>query len=136
MLFRSVKNTSNQTLATDISQASAYKWSGKVGLMTVIDYARANTNTSLCGTVNLSYSSANATSCKATNWLATSSTQWTISPFSSSYSYHLWYVNSPGNLSSTYARNAFGVRPVLYLKSNIQLTGEGTSGSGAYTIAS
>ena len=131
-----VKSTSGQTLATDISQASAYKWSGKVGLMTVIDYVKANTNTSLCGTVNLSNSSANAATCKAANWLATSSSQWTMSPSSTSYSYYVWSVSSAGYLSDNNATNTRAVRPVFYLKSNVQLTGEGTSGSGAYTIAS
>ena len=131
---------SGQTLATDISQAHAYTWQGKVGLMTVIDYVKTNTNTSLCGTVYLNTTGAgNYETCKTTNWLFNSANQWTMSPRSYSRSNFVWFVYSTGDLYSNLtvtASSTYGVRPVLYLSSNIKLTGNGTSASDAYTIVS
>ncbi len=133
-----VASTSGQSLVTDISQAHAYTWQGKVGLMTVIDYVKANTNTSLCGTVYLNTRSAgNYATCKTTNWLVPASGWlWTMSPRSLSDPYRVWYGYSNGSLDIGFAHNTFDVRPVLYLSSDIKIEGNGTSTSDAYTIRS
>ena len=128
-----VASTSGQTLATDISQAHAYTWKGKVGLMTVIDYVKANTNTDLCGTVNLSANSTNAATCKTTNYLYKNANQWTMSPYSYSLPSHVWSASS-AYMDYSSALNTRGVRPVLYLSSSVTLSGSGTS-DNPYTVS-
>jgi hypothetical protein len=59
---------------------------------------------------------------------------WTITPYSD-YSLYVRYVSDIGNLSNFTARNSGGVRPVLYLKSSINLKGNGTAGN-PYIIVS
>ncbi len=133
-----VKITSGQTLATDISQEQAYKWKGKVGLMSASDYVKSNSNTSLCGTVYAnSYEAGNYSTCKTTSWIfagpAGNYSSWTISPSSSSFANYEFLVGSGGNLNTVAADDSYGVAPVLYLSSDITLTGEGTEGS-PYTL--
>ncbi len=128
-----VKKTSGQTLATDISQEQAYKWKGKVGLMNVTDYVKANSNTSLCGTVYAnSYSAGNYSTCKTTNWIwsgpAASSYSWTIAPSSRTNANYVFLVISGNILDANAYYHGYGAAPVLYLSSNIQLSGKGTSG--------
>ena len=51
---------------------------------------------------------------------------WTMNRYSSS---HVRYVNNNGYHGSSSVSNASGVRPVIYLKNNLELTGEGTAQS-------
>jgi len=44
---------------------------------------------------------------------------WTMSPSSYGHSNHVWFVYSAGSLNSNYASNSNGVRPVIYLTSDI-----------------
>ena len=125
-------NDSN--IANTISDENATKWNGKVALVTASEYVRSNSNKSSCGTVNQLW---NATSgqCKGTTWMFYSSNWWlTLSP-SSSISFFVFYVHSNnGNLNFNNVDNSGGaVRPVVYLSSEITLTGSGTQ-SDPYTI--
>ena len=116
----------NSGIATDISQASAYKWRGKIGLMNPIDYVRASTN-SACTNVYQYYDKSSCYNNGSThNWLYKSSSQWIMAPRSDSNARLVWSVGS-ADLNYGYARNSYGVRPVLYLSSCINLTGSGTS---------
>ena len=128
-----VKQTSGQTLATDISQEQAYKWSGKVGLMNVTDYIKANSNTSLCGTVYANnYSVGNYNTCKTTNWIFKSigSNLWTIAPYSYLHAYDVFGVRSGvGSIGNYGNYDGFGAAPVFFLSSDIELSGKGTSNS-------
>lgn len=130
-----VKYLSGQLLAEDINQAHAYTWKGKVGLMTAIDYVKASTNSACTGVYAYVSNSTCYNNSSSHNYLYKSSWQWTISPRSNSYSYSVWYA-SAASLGSNGATSVVGVRPVLYLSSDTQLTGNGTSASDAYTIAS
>ena len=125
-----VKELAGQTLSTDISQAHAYTWKGKVGLMSAIDYVKASTNSACTGV----FAHASNTACKnnssSHNYLYKSSSQWTISPRSESRSNPVELANSPSTASgSGSASSANGVRPVLHLVPCVQLTGDGSSGS-------
>ena len=128
-----VKQTSGQTLATDIEQEQAYKWKGKVGLMNVSDYIKSNSNTSLCGTVYANSSSAgNYSTCKTTSWifaLIGSTNFWTITPNSNAYSNYTFQVTTSGNLGGNSTVNSRGTVPVFFLSSSITLSGDGTSSS-------
>ena len=53
---------------------------------------------------------------------------WTMSPasFSGSYSY-VWRVNATGNLYDRYVADTSSIHPVLNLRTNVMVTGTGTS---------
>ena len=128
----------NSDLATDISQAEAYKWSGKVGLMNVIDYVKASTNPA-CTNVAKYYNNTTANkvcyeNSNTHNWLYKSSMQWTMAPVSGSGPRYVWLASGGGNLNYNDAKQSNASRPAFYLSSNIQLTGTGESTSNAYTI--
>ena len=100
-------------------------WTGKVGLMYPSDYGYAVDLTS-CQNNLLYYDN---TTCKINDWLVKSSYQWFVAP-SSAVAYSAWYVNSDGYVGSgSIVYNAYGVRPVLTLSSElvIESGGEGTS---------
>ena len=121
---------SNQTLGTDIIQEKAYTWKGKVGLANASDYVRASTDTS-CTSAYAGNQSPYP--CNNGNFLFELS-GWTMSPSQTSYSANAWATIYYGRLSPIYG--VFGtnsVRPVLYLKSDIYLNGNGTY-DDPYTI--
>jgi len=125
--------TSNNTdLAGQIQSENGTTWSGNIGLMSVSEFLRANTNSSQCG--NFSLNNTNYSTCKTTNYIVpTSGYLWTISPFANT-SGSVFGVNSIDFVSSNNANNTnYGVVPALYLKSNINLEGEGTA-TNPYTI--
>ena len=121
----------NTDLAGQIASENGTVWTGNIGLMSVSDYLRANTNIEQCG--NFSLNNINASICKTTNYLYNKNFPWTISP-DADISTKALYVRSVGAINHNSARQFdFTVWPVLYLKSDITLTGEGTQ-SKQYTI--
>ena len=124
----------NNDLAAQIASENGTTWNGKVGLITVSEYLRANTNTEQCG--NLSINDTNRTTCLTTDWMYSAvpseGYMWTISPDASN-SYGVFHVygssSNAGNVGINYADNSIdGVVPVLYLSSDITLSGTGKSG--------
>jgi len=130
----------NNDLAAQITAEKSSTWNGDIGLMSVSDYLRANTNTAQCGSYSLN--NTNYSTCATTNWIVdviTSSDQWTISPYPSSAA-GVFCVDGVGRVFSDGTNmwnngGNYGVAPVLYLKSNISLLGKGTSGQ-PYEIVS
>ena len=123
----------NNDLAAQIASENGTTWTGNIGLISVSDYLRANTNTEQCGTHMLNQD--NYSTCKTTDWLFMNDWYWTISP-TASYSIGVFNVFSFGFVNyddANYSSNA--PRPAAYLSSDITLTGEGTS-SNAYKIVS
>ena len=96
--------------------------SANVGLITVSEYLRANTNKEECN--SLSLISDNRDTCSTTNWLFKGTIYWTIAPYSNSSS-SVFNVNQFGNVGSNYAKYSRNVRPVLYLSSDIILNESG-----------
>ena len=74
---------SSLTLAQNIEQEAAYKWRGKVGLMTVTDYVRASTNPACTNVYDYKRNSSCYNNSYTHNWLNKSINQWTMSPSSS-----------------------------------------------------
>ena len=74
------------------------------------------------------------TNCRDTSWLRnTSATQWTLAPFASS-SDRVFLV---GNTGAVYRNIVYGTgasRPVLFLKSNVQITGGDGSQNNPFTL--
>ena len=96
-------------------------WDGKIALMYPSDYGYASTDTA-CR--NNMYSSTNSVyNCKTENWLFNSAYQWTLSPYSQ-YTSHVFSVRSDGSVySSSLTSYNYGVRPALFLKSDVVIVG-------------
>ena len=111
---------------TTVYSGRPTSWSGLVGLMYPSDYAYtfANGVDDNCYTDTYNCSSGTSSS----SWLYKSGTyQWTVSPVSSFASGVFTVVISAGYVHYNNASNSRGVRPVVYLKSDIKLQGGGTS---------
>mgnify|MGYP004610193459 CR=1 FL=1 len=98
---------------------------GKLGLMYASDYGYAASDE--CKQTLNNY---NNTTCKNNNWLFKSNNEW-ILPQSANDSGAVFYFYSGGGVSCNYRAGGwqFAVRPGLYLKSSVQITG----GSGTST---
>ena len=116
-------------------------WIGQVGLMYPSDYGYATsggstTNRQACLNKEL-YNWGSVSDCYQNDWLYNSSIyQWTLTPVPfSSYSSVVFRVIASGFVNASIANSSYGVRPVVYLKSSVKITGgEGTSIS-PYTLA-
>ena len=119
-------SNSNGEVALGISEEKSETWNGNVGLIAPTDYLRANSNDLQCNSGMLL--STNFETCNTTNWMYISrSWWWTISP-DAGYSDYVWGVNAVGGLYNNGASNSDNApRPAVYLKSDITLSGSGTS---------
>ena len=76
----------------------------------------------------------NVYNCKNENWLFNSAYQWTFSPYSGDAN-RVFRVSSDGYVANRYAGHSGGVRPVLFLKSDVVIAGgTGESIENAYTL--
>ncbi len=119
------KVESNSTCRVWANHAAT--WTGKIGLMYPSDYGFSASDTYWSGTMLYSYNSAAAN----TSWLQKEAnhtdSEWLLSPSSNDSSSVAEWINA-GLVYRLSAQYCDGVRPVLYLKSDIQVTGgEGTS---------
>ena len=106
-------------------------WQGKIALMYPSDYGYATsggatTNREACLAKELyNWDSSSYSDCKNNDWLLDSSfEQWTLTP-SSSYSFYVFRVYYTGCVLShgSYADYSGGVRPSVYLTSNVSISG-------------
>ena len=122
----SALNSYNQERSTTLISTPSDKvartntWDGKIALMYPSDYGYASTD-STCR------SSLGSSNCKNENWLFNSANQWTLSPYSGNAT-SVFDVVSRGFVNLYRAHYAYGVRPVLFLKSDVEiLSGDGTN---------
>ena len=115
-------NTAKQYYNVEVGSASSSTTdSMKIGLMYVSDYGFAASN-SYWTTELFNYDGG----AKNYDWLHLGSSEWTITPSSSS-STDVFYVSTNGRLNRNSARNGFSARPVFYLNSNVSyVSGDGT----------
>ena len=106
---------------------------GKVGLMYPSDYGYSVTNANCSHTSN-NLGSYSSSSCGGKAWLLKYSLEWTNSPPSGN-SNRVFYVGTNAYLDYSYANNGRGVRPVLYLKSNVYVTGGDGSINNPYQLS-
>ena len=101
-------------------------WNGSVGLISLSDYALANSNVASCE--SMMDLNMNSEMCRTTNWMYISGSYWwTISPYADN-SDGVWGVCDDGHLGIYNANySVFAPRPAVYLKSDITLSGSGTS---------
>ena len=106
------------------------EWQGKVGLMYPSDYGYATSggstiNRTSCLNTKLD-SWGVATDCKFNDWLNIATYQWTLAPYSSD-SESVFYFDMTGPIDLTGSFGQEGVRPSVYLLSEMSiLSGEGT----------
>jgi len=122
------------TFETDVEQEKAYKWRGKVGLVNPTDYIKASTDAGCTRLSDGRYVSDGY--CKNNNYLEKGS-YWTISPLSYGFSF-IWNLHGDGKFGTSVANGDYGtnlhmVFPVIYLTSDISLSGSGTQ-ADPYTI--
>ena len=108
-------------------------WDGKIALIYPSDYGYASTDTACRD--NMSSKTNDVYNCKNENWLFNSAYQWTLSPYSV-FAGSVFVVYSRGYVSDNFtADNTTGVRPVLFLKSDVVMAGgTGESIENAYTL--
>ncbi|MFR2585513.1 MAG: hypothetical protein ACLTAK_03000 [Bacilli bacterium] len=123
-------------LGNTVKDENGTTWNGNIALATVSEYVRTSNN-SVCTSVKAYYGTSSCYSDGNThNWLTkimNSSTKkygWLLSKDSS---YAVSHITPDGYFRSSYPEITSGVAPVLYLKSDIILSGEGTS-SNSYVI--
>ena len=130
---------SDTNLGNTVNNENSITWNGNIALATASEYVRTSNN-SACTSVSAYWNiSACYSNGRTHNWLteimnlSSNKYSWLLSPNSGSSS-NVFIVNSDDTLHYNLASfNAPGVAPVLYLKSDISLSGEGTS-SNPYTI--
>lgn len=122
----------NTDLSGQIVSENGAIWNGNIALMSVSDYLRANTNIEQCG--NFSLNNINYETCKTTNYLFSTNFPWLVSPKADD-PYYVFTVSSYGSVDNiSAAKTDHAVVPVLHLKSDITLSGEGTT-SNPYIVA-
>ena len=107
-------------------------WEGKIALIYPSDYGYASTNEACRDSMNSKTN--NVFNCKNENWLFNNASQWTLSPYSDDANY-VFAVGSGGYIGYGSAHYTYGVRPVLFLKSDVVIAGgTGESIENAYTL--
>ena len=112
-------------------------WDGKVGLMYPSDYGYA-TDLTTCSQTLYNYSnSANSYACKTNDWLFDSSMrQWVISPCADSgRANYVFRVTDYGILDSYGVDYSSSVRPAVYVKSGVNISGGNGSESNPYVLS-
>ena len=118
-MYKNERGTTVYTSGTPIVTTA------KVGLMYVSDYGYSVKNAS-CNHSSQTLGSYDATACGGSAWILKNGYEWTLSP-NSSYAYYVFFVSYYAYANNLSAIAGGGVRPVLYLNSNVYyLRGTGT----------
>ncbi len=109
-----------------IDSEKSVSWNGKIGLISLSEFIRINSNARQCGTEYL-YNS-NSDICKSTHFLNINWSRWTLTPTNSpNCVVTLWADQIGSSAVNETGSNAHAITPVVYLKSDIILSGGGTS---------
>ena len=119
---------------TTVYSGHSTTWTGKIALMYPSDYMYAG-DLSKCSLDGYNWSD-NQTNCRDTSWLRNPiSIQLTLTPRASNSS-SVFLVGSSGWVGSNYNVNSTcASRPVLFLKSNVQITGGDGSQNNPFTLS-
>ena len=126
---------------TTVYSGRSTSWVGKIGLMYPSDYGYATsggttTDRNTCLNKQLfNWNSSDFSDCKNNDWIFNSSYQWTITPRASS-AYLVFCLFNTGYVHSNSANFTYGVRPVVFLKSNIKIVDGDGSSSNPYILQS
>ena len=123
---------------TEVYSGHTTQWTGKVGLMYVSDYGYATSGGSIgrdvCLTTEL-YNWGNVSDCYKNNWLYDNNIfQWTLTVKSNSDG--VFQIDSNGPIGTMFASEySFLTFPVVYLSSNVRITGGDGSHDNPYTLS-
>ena len=114
--------------------SAAYKWNGKVALLSSSDVHLSVSNEELCGTDNKYHDSLET--CASNNYLVIPGTSWWLVSPDSDDLIEVNEVSGGGDFDiGPGASRSYGVRPAVYLTSSLSLSGSGTQ-SDPFTIVS
>lgn len=128
-----ISNDSTSYLGQLIKDEKSVQWNGYMGLITVSEYLKANSDYINCGTIELDKD--NYKICKTKNWLYTPLTDlygggsWTMTEPNDSSGRTAYIVteNATGTLSTPLkSYTPYYVMPVVYISSHVNLVGNGT----------
>ena len=122
--------SSDKGIVKEKEEERQLTWIGKIALLNITEFVEASTNLS-CTSVKSSKNSGYP--CTESNWAFKGVEEWSLSPNANNH-FNMWIVLSSGNCGTNIASGTRGVRPAFYLKSGINLTGEGTS-ENPYSIS-
>ena len=114
-------------------------WQGKIALMYPSDYGYATsggttTNREACLANSLAnWDSSSYSDCKNNDWIFNNDYQWTLTPHSSDSNY-VFGVFDAGFVGHSLADLSFGVRPSVYLTSNVNISGGDGTMNNPYTL--
>ena len=129
----------NNDLATQINDENATKWNGKIALITASEYIRTSSDKSNCGTLDqLTIGSSGL--CDGASWMPYSTSDkywWMLSRVDNTNTTSI-FISYPNNYSigiaNTCDTSIGEVLPVLYLSSDIKITGGDGSQSNPYIL--
>ena len=120
----------NNNIQQQIVDEKEKNWLGNIGLPTVSEYLRANSNKSQCETWSLNNDYSNT--CLKTNWMYKNEYWWLISPSTSSYP---GYMGTPdGKIGTGQNTSLYNLYPTIYLSSTVKITGGTGTKNDPYTI--
>ena len=129
IMYQYERKTQNTTSNEFYCGSNPNNWVGKLALMYASDYGYAVSDE--CTQTLYNYNNA---TCKNNNWLFKVNSEWILPP-SVSASSSASGVFSGGIVSSSVVDNfQYGVRPVLYLISSVQITGGDGTSTNPYTL--
>ena len=106
-------------------------WLGKIALMYPSDYLYSS-DLSKCTNTNWEYDQAN---CRDTAWLKNvNEDQWTITP-QSFYNSSIIEIYSSGNLGASLPTKIRDIKPALYLRPEVKITGGTGTSTDPYTLS-
>ena len=117
--------------STSVYSGNTASITGYIGLMYASDYGYSVLSSSCARTIDLiSYSTS---ACGGASWLKKEAYEWTVTPYSDR-SYFSFILDDTANLYFSNASYGSATRPVLYLKSNVQVYAGDGSISKPYQI--
>ena len=117
--------------STSVYSGNTSAITGYIGLMYASDYGYSVLSSSCARTTNLD--SYNTSACGGSSWLKKENIEWSITHNSASSNIS-FYLNSTASLNYISASLGYATRPVLYLKSNVQVYAGDGSISKPYQI--
>ena len=117
---------------TQVYTGHSTTWTGKIALMYLSDYLYAS-NLSTCSSTENSW---DVSGCADTSWLFSNNDyQWTITP-NANFSDGVFFVNYSGSVNNYLnVGSTVAIRPVLFLKSDVQITGGDGTSSNPYVLS-
>ena len=117
--------------STSVYSGNTASITGYIGLMYASDYGYSVLSSSCARTTVLDIYHSSA--CGGASWLKKETCEWTVT-HRTNEEYNLFYLDNLAHLNNHFPYNCYATRPVLYLKSNVQVYAGDGSISKPYQI--